>query len=345
MGSLLYTTSYLTCILLCTLLPTIKSDTDGLVTGLYEVADSFDERPCFELTIDQNGTTISADQITYNDVACTGGDIQFQDELDKYPVADRYLEKLLSGKANNSANITCGKQTFFTPESFYAFRLSEVPSQILLNTVKDQLGILLDADTLEEGREYVASSSCLWKRNGSVEDSGGSDKGVFSSVFSCFPPSATVRLETGQILPMDSLQIGHRVQTGPSRYSTIFSWTHRSPQIEAEFVRLLTSLPSPLVLTPSHYVYNGNGRLVLARSIKIGDSLLGGDGSNLTVHSIDYVRMKGLYNPQTMDGDIVVSDVLVSTYTQAVKPTAAHAFLVPVRAFSRLFSVPTFLSL
>lgn len=346
MGSISYTSSYLTCILLlCTLLPTIKSDADGLVSGLYTVADSFEESPCFELTIDQNGTNISADRITYNDVACTGGDIQFQDELDTQPSASLYLEKLFSGKANRAASITCGEQTFFTPKLFYAFRLSTVPPQFVLDDVKDQLGIHFDADTLEAGREYVASTSCLWKRDGPVQDNGDKDGGFFSSVFSCFPPSATVRLETGQILPMDNLQIGHRVQTGPSRYSTVFSWTHRSPQIEAEFVRLHTSLRSPLVLTPSHYVYNGIGRLVLARFIKIGDSLIGGDGSNLTVHSIDYVRMKGLYNPQTMDGDIVVNDALVSTYTQAIKPTAAHAFLAPVRAFSRLFSVPTFLSL
>ena len=39
----------------------------------------------------------------------------------------------------------------------------------------------------------------------------------------------------------------------------------------------------------------------------------------------------GLYNPHTMDGDIVVDGTVTSTYTAAVAPSLAHAVLWPVR--------------
>ena len=39
----------------------------------------------------------------------------------------------------------------------------------------------------------------------------------------------------------------------------------------------------------------------------------------------------GLYNPHTLNGDIMVNGVKTSTYTAAVAPTLAHAALWPVR--------------
>lgn len=330
------TASYLTCIIICVLVPTIRSDTDGVLSGTYDVADTFDENSCFQLIVEQSGTDIPADKFSYDGDICTGSAIQFKDDISDYPGAKLYLDKLFSGTINDSDKPLCGNQTFYTPE-FFTFRLSNVPSQTILDKVSASLGIELDESTLEEDKEYIASSSCLWVRDGPDEES--------FNLFSCFPPTATVRLATGRTVPMSELRIGDRVQTGPSAYSTVFSWTHKSPQVEAEFVRLHTTLTDPLVLTPSHYVYNAGGQLVVARSVKIGDTLVGADGANLIVRYVDRVRMNGLYNPQTMDGDIVVDGVRVSTYTQAVMPTAAHAFLAPVRAVSRLFSNPTFLSL
>lgn len=44
----------------------------------------------------------------------------------------------------------------------------------------------------------------------------------------------------------------------------------------------------------------------------------------------------GLYNPQTLDGRIVVNGIIASTYTTAVIPEAAHALLTPLRC---LFNV------
>ena len=44
----------------------------------------------------------------------------------------------------------------------------------------------------------------------------------------------------------------------------------------------------------------------------------------------------GLYNPHTMDGDIVVNGIKTSTYTAAIEPSLAHSLLWPVRMLYRL---------
>ncbi len=44
----------------------------------------------------------------------------------------------------------------------------------------------------------------------------------------------------------------------------------------------------------------------------------------------------GLYNPQTLSGDIVVNGIRASTYTAAIAPSLAHVALWPVRMMYRL---------
>jgi hypothetical protein len=47
---------------------------------------------------------------------------------------------------------------------------------------------------------------------------------------------------------------------------------------------------------------------------------------------VSKVLATGLYNPQTLQGDVVVDNVRASTYTTAVEPAFAHAVLTPLRA-------------
>lgn len=48
--------------------------------------------------------------------------------------------------------------------------------------------------------------------------------------------------------------------------------------------------------------------------------------------SVRKVEKEGLYNPQTVHGDIVVDGIVASVYTEAVQPRVAHAMLAPMRA-------------
>lgn len=152
----------------------------------------------------------------------------------------------------------------------------------------------------------------------------------------CFPASATVRLSSGAMVRMDTLQTGDSVLVGDNRYSPVFVWTHRVAHVDYEFVRIHTGLPTPLLVTGSHLLYAGCGNaraLVAARKVAVGDCLISGERSSpLLVLHVDRIRCSGLFNPHTATGDIVVDGVLASTFTLAVPPFTGHALLTPVRA-------------
>ena len=53
------------------------------------------------------------------------------------------------------------------------------------------------------------------------------------------------------------------------------------------------------------------------------------------VIAVGSARKDGLYNPHTLQGDIVVNGVLTSTYTSAFSPVLAHLVFAPLRALYR----------
>lgn len=147
-----------------------------------------------------------------------------------------------------------------------------------------------------------------------------------------------VAVEGGVEKKMDQLIIGDRVVVKGWRQGIdrVFMFTHRDANVWARFVAMRLSSGRVLRVTPGHYVYARKGRteirLVRGDDVSVGDLLPTADGDVVRVNSVRYVFERGLYNPQTGSGDIVVDGVRVSTYTEAVPPLAAHALLVPLRA-------------
>lgn len=82
-----------------------------------------------------------------------------------------------------------------------------------------------------------------------------------------------------------------------------------------------------------------NGKLAPARKINVGDQLTTLSGwKRVTAVQMDET-CTGLYNPQTMHGDIVVDDVVVSTFTTAVDIRIATGLLLPFRALFRASAI------
>lgn len=149
-----------------------------------------------------------------------------------------------------------------------------------------------------------------------------------------FPSDATVELQDGSVVSMSSVAIGDVVKVGPNRYSKVFMFTHKSAVTTNHFLTLRTASGASLALTAGHYIY-ADGSLVAASSVKIGYSVTLGNGAMDTVVSIGSMTGTGLYNPQTINGDIVVNGIVSSTYTTAVEPTFAHAILTPLRLLTK----------
>ena len=154
----------------------------------------------------------------------------------------------------------------------------------------------------------------------------------------CFPGGATVKLQGGAVKKMNELRISDSVEVGNGEYSPVFMFTHKLPSVVTKFVRLRTHCGHTLDLSASHYVYV-NGRLAAASSAGVGDVLRLGNSSISAIASVDYVWEKGLFNPQTLHGNIVVNGVTASTYTRAVQACAAHALLAPLRFLYEQFKL------
>jgi hypothetical protein len=154
---------------------------------------------------------------------------------------------------------------------------------------------------------------------------------VETDPLTCFPGAATVRVEGGGVRRMDELAVGDRVDVGRGRFSPVFMFTHRAAAHAGAFVRIEAASGAAVRLTAGHYVHV-NGALAPAAAVRAGDAVELAGGARDVVVRVSAVADTGLYNPQTLQGDVVVDGVLVSTYTTAVEPAVAHALLAPLRA-------------
>lgn len=170
----------------------------------------------------------------------------------------------------------------------------------------------------------------------------------------CFPGSARVFLKDTGLVDMESLHVDDIVLANPTEYSRIFMWTHGrtarnrlSPEQSHIFIRVTVSTGSTLTASVGHIVYvcfsvNGKNverRAVIMAEVNISHSLCGIHEHEivpLRVSKIDRVLGRGLYNPHTLNGDIVVDGFLCSCYTSALSGQAAHSLLTPLRALRRL---------
>lgn len=154
----------------------------------------------------------------------------------------------------------------------------------------------------------------------------------------CFPAHATVRLADGSEKPMHLLSIGDRVLVShPNTFSEVYFFSHQHPEHVSNFVRIATSVDSiQLTLSPGHMLYV-NGRLTPARNVRVGDALsVAHEQKSAVVTSVDRTTSRGLFNPHTLHGDIVVDRVHTSTLTDALRPRVANVLLKP---FATLYSV------
>mmetsp|Transcript_7628 Transcript_7628/g.23123 ORF Transcript_7628/g.23123 Transcript_7628/m.23123 type:complete len:286 (-) Transcript_7628:1657-2514(-) len=150
----------------------------------------------------------------------------------------------------------------------------------------------------------------------------------------CFPGDATVRLKNGKAIEMSELEVGDKVLTTAGVYSDVYAWSHRDPKPVSTFWVLETGSGS-VMLTGGHYIV-ANGRVTVARAVKVGDKLQLANGSTEPVISVSRQRRSGLYNPHTLNGFIAVNDFVTSVYTDAVQPTLADALLSIIRLAYRL---------
>jgi Hint module len=133
---------------------------------------------------------------------------------------------------------------------------------------------------------------------------------------------------------MSELAVGDYVQVGPAQFSEVFMFTHKVSDGFYAFLRIATDDGPAITLSSTHYLYV-NTSLVPAETVLVGDTLTLAEGRQSTVIQIDKLEQLGLFNPQTLQGNIVVDGILASTYTTAITPVVAHASLQALRSIYR----------
>ncbi|CAN8073242.1 unnamed protein product [Agarophyton chilense] len=155
---------------------------------------------------------------------------------------------------------------------------------------------------------------------------------ILQGMRSCFPASSTVQRSDGAIVQMEELRVGDEVLASSGKYSPIYTFSHRSHDAYTEFVHIRTKNHS-LSLSSEHNLYV-NGRMRYAGLVKEGEFVRGLLGEERVLR-VSREWQWGLYNPHTIDGEIVVDGVVCSCFTGAVSTGVAQGLLTPVRsAFS-----------
>ena len=179
----------------------------------------------------------------------------------------------------------------------------------------------------------------------------------------CFAADATVELENGEVKTMAQLQIGDRVRTSATTFSDVHFFSHDDAEVRGGETRPTVTLPPfpplsiplpslqatstftilttasghQIAMTGKHYVPLHPARnLTRASEVRIGHLLELADGSTSAVIRVHTERRSGLYNPHTLDGQIVVDGVVASCYTGSIEPTLAHSLLWPLRTLYAL---------
>lgn len=148
----------------------------------------------------------------------------------------------------------------------------------------------------------------------------------------CFPGSATVRLWDGRVLAMSELRAGDRVMVGESgRMGVVYGFSHRSSDAIVKFVQVGLECGRIVRVSRGHLVYSDKG-IKKAVNIEKGDGLFIETGRISLVMNVSIVLDRGLYNPQTDIGDVMVNGIRMTTYTSAIGSQTAHAALIPFRA-------------
>lgn len=165
----------------------------------------------------------------------------------------------------------------------------------------------------------------------------------------CFPADATVRLEDGSLKTMEELDTGDRVRVSQSGFSEVFMWTHRDTKLQGKsYVELVSREGHRLVAAVGHLLYMCRGAVegcvretVQVEKVRAGDGVVvvaNGSERVVQVRETKRIVSRGLYNPQTLHGDIVVDGVLSTCYTKFVPIRAAHGLLA-LRGFYSLFEL------
>ena len=135
----------------------------------------------------------------------------------------------------------------------------------------------------------------------------------------CFSLESTVVVEGKGLISMKDLAVGDMVLSDEhGSYSKFYSWGHLNKNVPTQFLRIYTEISTkPLELTHNHLIYKASDDMpVPASSIKVGDVLKTAADGPAKVTFVKTITRKGILNPFTLSGSIVVDGIVASNHVE-----------------------------
>merc|ERR1712198_376393 len=163
----------------------------------------------------------------------------------------------------------------------------------------------------------------------------------------CFGGSNMVHMRNGGRRSISDVKVGDSVlavdEMGQLRFSQVIMQLHADPEVVTEFQVIRTKTGRNLTLTPRHLIYKADNEIasskpLFAMRIKKGDFVFVFDEKlgmiKDEVISNDIETEKGLYTPVTSHGNIIVGDILASSYAALENHSLLHLMFAPLRWFN-----------
>jgi len=132
----------------------------------------------------------------------------------------------------------------------------------------------------------------------------------------CFSAITTAFVSGKGSVTMDLIEVGDSVLTGSGEFQSVYSIDHRDSNKSAKFLQIMFGGDhNVLEVTSKHMIFiEGNTNPVASGTVDVGDRVVTPSGYE-TVTGIGLVERKGVFNPLTADGTIVVSGMVASTFS------------------------------
>ena len=170
----------------------------------------------------------------------------------------------------------------------------------------------------------------------------------------CFPGDALVETSNRGVIFMEELQVGDSVKSDNGKFSTVYGFGHRVVNDMARYYRFEATSSSSntnssslsLEIAALHQVFVGKeGKTKYAKDVAVGDELIDGSRNDneqmmVKVTKIEEVVKKGIYQPYTNEGTIVVNGVLTSNYCESTSVKVFDVELFDIHTFKYMIYAP-----
>lgn len=126
-----------------------------------------------------------------------------------------------------------------------------------------------------------------------------------------------VETRTRGIITMDDLKAGDEVRSAAG-FTQVYGFGHRQPGDIGLYVRFSTEDEQTIEIASLHQLFVGrDGSTQYAKDVQLGDELVVDSNLYSKVNKIEQVKKKGIYQPYTIDGTLLVNGVLASNYCES----------------------------